>query len=153
MKKLFSILALAMVIGVFSSCVIVAHEEPTYTLYFTNDTQSYVYDWFLKDKNDKNYAKSSDYCEIPSGRTASKSGLDKKDYQVWFCLLSTRTEDVYLYTKNFVYLDGDTVFYLSDLSFHYRSLATYENQTGEHKYVLTTSTGEELELETCVISK
>ena len=51
MKKLFPILALSMVIGLFSSCIIVT-EKPTYTVYFDNDTPSQVYDWYLKDKYD-----------------------------------------------------------------------------------------------------
>ena len=64
MKKLFSILALAMVIGVFSSCVIVTHDEvvPTYTITFRNELSDVVqnrvhindvFDWYAKNRKDK----------------------------------------------------------------------------------------------------
>lgn len=153
MKKLLSFMLIAMSVLMLSSCIIVAtnDEPPTYSMTFCNDTKSHIYDWYLKDKDGKNYAKSDDYCEIERGDRSTKKGLKEKDYQIWFCLLATRETDVYAYTQNYTHLDDDQIFYLSDQSFHARSAAADEN--AEPEYVLITADGTVLELETVVIKK
>ena len=118
MKKLFSILALAMVIGVFSSCVIVTHEEPTYTVYFNNDTPSHVYDWYLKHKYGNRHAASDDYCDIKAYRYDSISGIKEGDYKFFFCFLSTIKNDYYIAfpeeESTFYHINKDVTFYLSE---------------------------------------
>ena len=155
MNKLLSILLVAMTAVMLSSCIIVntADSTPTYSMTFSNDTQSYVYDWYLKDRAGENYAKSDNYCEVPRGTSSTKSGLKERDYQVWFCLLSTRNADVYLYTNNYTHLDRDQVFYLYDQSFYARSAAGAADENAEPEYVLRTADGTIIELETCVIEK
>lgn len=89
MKKLFSILALSMVIGLFSSCVIVTHEEttPTYTFYFFNNSDYDIRDWYLLDKSGDPYYKHNDgYAEPVNEREISsikdlKPGLYKVYYE------------------------------------------------------------------------
>ena len=155
MKKFLTIMLIAITAVMLSSCIIVTKETPvpTYTMYFSNDTKSHVYDWFLKDKDDNNYTISDEYCEVASGTSAAMTGLYEKYYQVWFCLLSTRTQDVYLYTKNYVLLDEDTIFHLSDYSFTSRSVLNADNSDSEKHYVLRTSDGQEFELETIIKEK
>lgn len=156
MKKLFSILALSMVIGLFSSCVIVTHEEPTYTLYFCNDTKvQHVYDWYLKNKNNTEFAISDSYCEVPTRTSAGLSGLSKDYYQIWYCVYSTRTDDFYVHSADYVYLDSDVTFYLSDLTCVRGSpkrSATLENAEAE-KLVFVDSKGNIYPAEIEVISK
>lgn len=88
MKKLFSILALAMVIGVFSSCVIVTHEEstPTYTFYFFNNDDYDIRDWYLIDKSGNEYSKHSDgYAEpVNEGEISSIKDLKPRLYKVYY---------------------------------------------------------------------
>lgn len=155
MKKLISIMLIALSVIMLSSCIIVANnnEPPTYSMTFYNDTKSHVYDWYLKDKDGANYAKSDNYCEVPRGDHSTKSGLRERDYQIWFCLLSTRTTDVYAYTRNYTHLSQDQRFYLSDESFYSRSAAGSSDDNAEPEYVLRTADGTVLELETCIIEK
>jgi len=155
MKKLLSLMLIAFAAVMLSSCIIVTtnDEPPTYSFTFSNDTKSHVYDWYLKDRAGDNYAKSDNYCEVARGDRSTKGGLREKDYQVWFCLLSTRTTDVYLYTQNYTHLDRDQIFYLSDQSFYARSAAGAADENAEPKYVLRTADGTEFELETIVIEK
>ncbi len=156
MKKLFPVLLLTMIVGLFSSCVIVTTESapPTYSMTFSNDTQSHVYDWYVKDSSGKNYPISeNNYCEVPRGTSSTKSGLKENDYQMWFCLLSTRTADVYLYTQRYTHLNQNQVFYLSEQAFYARSVAGTSDDNSENNYVLKTADGTVLELETCVIEK
>ena len=121
MKKIFPILLLSMILGLFSSCIIVppeALEEPKYTMYFYNDTTvQHVYDWYLKDEDDNNYVASENkYCEVPVGTYAGLSGLRKNYYQIWFCVYSNRSNDFYVHSDGLFYLDSNATFYLSDLS-------------------------------------
>ncbi len=155
MKKFLTIMLIAITAVMLSSCIIVTKETPvpTYTMYFSNDTKSHVYDWFLKDKDDNNYTISDEYCEVPTKTTSAMSGLYEKYYQVWFCLYSSRNEDVYLYTNTFVLLDEDTIFHLSDKSFTSRSVINADNSDSEKHYVLRTSDGQEFELETFIKEK
>ena len=117
MKKLFPILALSMVIGLFSSCIIVA-EKPTYTVYFDNDTPSQVYDWYLKDKYDNNYTISDSYCEVAPYRTSSMSGISEGDYKFYFCIFSTRAKDYYVAVPHdndsYYHIEKDVTFCLSE---------------------------------------
>ena len=115
MKKLFPILALSMVIGLFSSCIINLHSS-TYKVYFNNDTQSHVYDWYLKDSAGHKYAISDEYCEIDAYHYDYISGIEEGDYKFYFCLLSTRDTDFYYSTQNFYHVEQDVTFYLSELT-------------------------------------
>ena len=155
MKKLFSILALAMVIGVFSSCVIVTHEEPTYTVYFDNDTPSYVYDWYLKDKDGKNKVHNdNEYREIAAYQYDRLSGIEEYDYKFYFCLLSTRIADYYLCTPNYYHIDRDVTFYLSEQTpYNGRPRSAASPEEDFTNLVLRDSDGNEYPLETLVINK
>lgn len=145
MKKLFPILALSMIIGLFSSCII-NFESSKYTMYFDNDTSTqYIYDWYVKDSNNHNYTISSEYCPVPPGEYSSISGLSEGNYQVWFCIYSNprRDTDVYMHPESFVHVDADVTFSLYDESYTYgraRSAANGE-ETEESRFVLIDSKG------------
>ena len=118
MKKLFSILALAMIIGLFSSCIIVATSEPepeppTYTFYFFNDTNDDIRDWYLIDRKGKIYSKQNDgyACPIDEGEISSKKGLRQKDYLIFYEYEHGTKNKTSYFT-----LDSDTTFRLSNRS-------------------------------------
>ena len=145
MKKILPILLLVAAAFMLSSCIIVAHEEPTYKFYFVNDSANYVWDWYLKDRHDENYAKSDHYCEVPQGDISSLSGLSEDDYEVWFCVYSSRALDVYFHT-NWFELDDDTTFTLNYQSFyegkpHYRAVTNSEAVSEDDTLVLIDSKG------------
>ncbi len=150
MKKFLTIMLVAITAVMLSSCVIVTSEStPTYTMYFKNDTNNYVHDWYVKNKNDYIPYKDSPARSVAPNETSSISGLSKDYYQIWYKIYSTGDTEIFLYTENFVYLDTDTIFYLSDLSFHSRSI---DNDTNNN-FVLRTADGQELELKSCVFKK
>lgn len=145
MKKLLSILMISLTAVILSSCIIVAHEEPKYKFYFVNDTLSPVYDWYLKDEDGDNHAKSSGYCEIPPGAYSYKSGLSEDYYQLWFCPLQTIASDYYVHT-DYIKLDEDTTYYLNLDRFYdgkpnNRSAVNEETVSESGTLVLTDSKG------------
>lgn len=120
MKKLFSIFALAMVIGVFSSCVIVAHEEPKYTITFYNDltntARNDVFDWYAKNDSGSKFAASSSAVPVSSGGGSSKlRDLYKDDYCVIFTFDdSSKYDGVIFYKSDFFRLEKDVDFVLTE---------------------------------------
>ena len=147
MKKILPILMLLAASFILSSCIVVAHEtpEPTYKFYFVNNTSGFVYDWYLKDSDGDNHAKSNDYCDIAPGEVASKSGLYEDDYQLWFCPLSTRAADYYWHSGWFE-LDDDTTFYLASESFYegkpqYRAVTSADTVSENDNLVIMDSKG------------
>ena len=146
MKKIFSILLASMVIGLFSSCILVV---PEYTMYFYNDTtKQYVYDWYLIDSDGDDYAASKDYCEVAPGEYDYISNLKEDCYQVWFCVYQTRDKDYYVHTDNYFELNSDATFYLSDTKAYTGTprSASSGNDNFEDTYVLKDSNGNEYKL-------
>ena len=68
-----------MVIGLFSSCIIVATAdfEPQYDITCPNQSNTYISDWCVVRNGSVTYAKKKyDYCGInPNGGTATLHGL------------------------------------------------------------------------------
>lgn len=154
MKKIFPILLLSMILGVFSSCIIIPPDR--YTFNFYNDTPSDIYDWFLKDRYDTNYTLSSTWCPVPAGHYSSMTDLYEKDYQVYFCIFTTGTKEVYSYSENFFHVDKDCTYYLSSdscFSGSPRSAILSDNETVEPNYVLIDSNGNKYPLKTVIIEK
>ena len=143
MKKILPILMLLAASFILSSCIVVAHEtpEPTYKFYFVNDTYSYVYDWYLKDRDLDIHAKSDGYCIIAQGEVASKSGLYEDDYQLWYSL----SPNTYFYTGWFE-LDDDVTFYLAVSDFYegkpqYRAVTSADTISENDNLVIMDSKG------------
>jgi len=121
MKKLIPLLSLTLFIGLLSSCIFLPggysdNTTPRYTMFFDNaSTNQFIYDWYLKDTNNTNYVKSkNELYPVAPGKTAKISGLKTNLYQVWFCVFTSSTNDVYLHTENYVDFDSDTTFELKD---------------------------------------
>ena len=140
MKKLFSILALAMVIGVFSSCVIVTHEEPTYTITFYNDlpdsSRNDIFDWYAKNDAGKNFAVSSHATHVSSGGGSSKLRSLPKDYYSVIFTLDDTTDSyggaVY-YESELFYLDRDRECTVKEVSRDYIVTVRSANNIVEEK--------------------
>ncbi len=131
MKKIFPILLLSMILGVFSSCIIIPPEtveEPTYTITFHNDlsdtNRNDVFDWYAKNESGKTFAVSSNPTPVSSGGGTSKlRNLRKNNYCIVFTFDDTTDYDdegdtfyeSYLFT-----VDKDTDCYLQEYSRDYR---------------------------------
>ena len=154
MKKIFPVFLLTAIICLFSGCVLVV---PEYTMYFCNDTDNTVYDWYLKNDNGTKYIISEDYCVVPPKHYSSKSGLPEDYYQVWFCIFSAGGRDVYYYSENFVHLDSDTTYYLKLDDFYAGgpswSINSLNGIIEEPKFTLVDSQGNEYLLKTEIINK
>lgn len=154
MKKIFPILLLSMILGVFSSCIIIP--EDRYTFNFYNDTPSTIYDWYLKNRDDTNFTMSSDYCDVPAGYYSSMTDLREDEYQVWYCIFSNVKRDVYYYSENFFHVDRDCTYYLSHddcWAGGPRSAVSTDNENIEPNYVLVDSDGNKYPLKTVIINK
>ena len=119
MKKLFSIFALTMVIGLFSSCIIVGvAQEPepaTYDFYFENDSDKDIRDWYLLDRNGNRYSKQNDgyACPIEYGDRSSIKNLRSRDYRVFYEKYTNSSNTSYTqHYTGFFTLDSDVTFYL-----------------------------------------
>lgn len=144
MKKLFSILALSMVIGVFSSCVIVAHDDvvPTYTITFRNELSDVVqnrvhindvFDWYAKNRKDKNFVVSEAATLVQAdGGTSRLRDIPRDYYQVIFTFDNTTDsydDDIYYISDEF-YLDEDKDFVLRESTKRVRVTVT-SRSTGD----------------------
>lgn len=141
MKKITSILLLAFTVIMLSSCIIVAHEEPTYTITFYNDlvdsARNDVFDWYAKTTSGTRYVVSSYATHVRSGGYSSQlSGLYENKYCVIFTFDDTTDAydgDIY-YSSEFILVDRDTDFILQETNRGYtvssRS-ATNQEETSE----------------------
>ncbi len=111
MKKIISVLFLALTLTLFSSCIIVT--EPEHTLTFTNNHPTYnVFDWYVRDRNGNTYEPNSKHDPVYRGRSRS---IDLKEgtYCIVFSFDDTtdnskpltffETDEIYLYSnKEFI---------------------------------------------------
>ena len=117
MKKIFSILTLAIVISLFSSCIIVAHNDPDpelfyYNFYFFNDTGNDIRDWYLVDRNGNRYSKVNDgYANrCDAHEISSIKNLLSRDYYIFY----EYEYDHHQITTGYFNLNSDTTFRLSN---------------------------------------
>ncbi len=150
MKKLIPILIIFSSILMLSGCEFHLHPyRERYTMFFENNTTSYVYDWYVKDDFGMNHTGSTEYYPVAPGETSSINNLWPDYYEVWFCLYSTVSKDYYVHTKTMTYLDSDTVFKLKTRSYHNRSISSATNETSDDdnvRYILVDSKGNEYPL-------
>ena len=149
MKKLISFMLIAISAIMLSSCIINI-EEPKYTIYFNNDSDTqYIYDWYVKDSSGNNYTLSKEYCPIPQRGASSIGGLREGDYQVWFCVYSNakRDTDVYVHPTTFVHLNADVTYSLRNDNYTYgRPRSALNEETEAENFVLVDSNGNTFEL-------
>ncbi len=150
MKKILSIIALAITAIMLSSCVVHVNAEtvepPTYRIYFYNDTaKQFIFDWYVEDEDGGNYELSDEYREIECGEYDYIDGLEKDYYRVVFCISSDYSEDWYV-RSNLVFVNSDTTFRLSDKHYYDgkpRSALSSETSSEETDLVLIDSNGNE----------
>ena len=122
MKKLFPILALSMVIGLFSSCIINVNSSK-HSITFYNDLpdsiNNDIFDWYAKNNAGTTYSVSSYATPIRSGGRSSTIDDLREDYYVVIYTFDDTTDsydgDTYYETDKF-YLDRDIELYLSESS-------------------------------------
>lgn len=119
MKKIIPILLLSMILGVFSSCIIIPPEESTYTFYLFNNSDYDIRDWYLIDRNNNIYSKYDDgyACSLDSGEISSIKDLKERDYYLFFEYydgLGHKNQ----YTTGLFELKSDTTYKVYDGNFY-----------------------------------
>lgn len=111
MKKITTIIMLALTAVLLSSCVINVTPESTHSFYFYNDTNMDIRDWYLLDKDGKIYSVHKDGCAEPVGigRYSHISGLKTKYYKVFYEYVNYAS-----YTSGFFDITSDATFKTSD---------------------------------------
>ena len=135
MKKIFSILLLALTLSLFTGCIFVGDVdyEPTpatYTLTFINNLpdspNNDIFDWYLKDSNNNTHAVSTTHATVSSdGGLSKKRDLRSGRYTIYFTFDDTTdniTQDTFYITDSF-YLKSDMEYTLSTIS----GLRTFKN--------------------------
>ena len=154
MKKIVSVLMIAFIATLLSSCVVVAVDSPRYTMYFYNDTASqYIYDWYVEDADGNNYLPDTEpidgYYEVDCGEYDWVSNLPRGNYRIVFCIYAGRTADYYL-TSDYEYIDEDMSFRLRNEVFYegkWRSAGNSGTEEEETQLVLVDSKGNKYPLE------
>ncbi len=142
MKKIFPALMLTMIVGLFSSCVIVTTSDtptPTYAITFCNESNDNVIDWYVKNSKDKRFAISDDFCIVTRGSTSKLWNLPKDDYKVLFAFLPNT-----YYQTNYIELNVDTEFHIysgSSYTTRVRSAVVSDSDFSEYDYILVDSNG------------
>ena len=148
MKKIISVLLLALTLTLFSSCIII--DISKHTMYFYNDTTNQnVYDWYVKDSDGENHLPSTGWNEVPPGTYDKIENLPEGLYTVWFCVYTGGAGEVYAHTQNYVNLDTDTTFHLSDERCYKgspRSAVSSEEDNNDEELALIDSNGNKYEL-------
>lgn len=134
-----------MVIGLFSSCIIVATAD-TYSNHFDisckNNTSLPITDWCVKEDNDYTYANSTHNCEIPPNHTDTIENLPRGYYSI--CI--SFAQKTQLHPKDYeqtaeIYLDQDVTFDVAQRKFFGRSAGNNSQTDKESEYVLICSDG------------
>ncbi len=152
MKKLFPVLLLAMIIGLFSSCIIVTNDTAKHTITLRNnledDEDNDIFDWYAKNMSDQKFAISSTPVGVSSdGGVSRLRDIPQDYYKVIFTFDDTtdnNDNDTY-YVSNKFYLDSDKDFILEGRHSSYtatvRSATGTENTVTEKEYQIVDSEG------------
>lgn len=149
MKKIISILLFSITFVLFSSCVYVNPKHlpdpddyiPLHNITFINNTDDYVTDWYVEDKNGRNYEKS-EYCvPIRSRDSSTIYNLHERYYRVVFSYTRSPSYSDY-YCSAYTYLDTNTKYQLNENTFTYRS----QNNLNEPQFYLSDENGNKIEL-------
>ena len=138
MKKLFPVLLLTMIVGLFSSCIIVATEEsPKYEISCYNNTFSPITDWCVKKGDDRTYANSEYNCKIESGKRDSIKNLSYGYYSI--CI--SFKDKIQLHPDDYeqtneVLLDEDVEFSVAERTYYSRSASNSNSESQEPEYVV-----------------
>ena len=99
MKKIISVLFLALTVSLFSSCIIIGDTDELTTNYYDikcyNMSDTHIYDWCVVRNNKVTYAKSKNTCSpiAPNGGSATLTNLPEGTYVVYVSFDSTPDYD------------------------------------------------------------
>ena len=147
MKKILILLLSLLSTALLAGCVVV-NTPPvvisTYSITFTNNTNYYVTDWYVKNHNDTKFALDIYNCPVPSGSNSTLSGLATGYYKIMFSIDSfCRVYE----TSDGIWLDENVEYVLSQRVVVRPRSAGEAGETEESKvFVLLGSDGSEVEL-------
>lgn len=108
MKKIISVLLLALTLTLFSSCIIVADPDDFVSNYYDitcyNDTQYKIHDWCVVRNGKKTFAKDvNDVCSISPDHYSTLSHLPEGDYILYVAFVRNPDYDEgdYIESKRF----------------------------------------------------
>ena len=146
MKKIISVLLLALTLSLFSSCIII-EDTSKYDITLLNNTGENITDWCVKSKDGERYEKDDKNCPVRAGSRDTITDIPKGYYSVCFSFAvkyQLKPDDYEI--SNLVYLDEDTVFKLATRKFYsYRSVSSTDLDDENSQYVLIIN-GEEYPL-------
>ena len=140
MKKIFSILLLALTLSLFTGCIFVGdvdYEPSKYDITCYNDTMKVITDWCVKKGDNKTYANSDYNCEIKDGK---KDTIKDLSYGYYSICISFKNKiklhpDDYEQT-NEILLDEDVEFSVAERTFYGRSATASDLEKQEPEYVV-----------------
>lgn len=138
MKKQISILLFFITISLFSSCVVNVKDLPdpedfipVHNITLRNNTSEYVTDWYVKNKNDKNFTKSNDFTPVKNGSKSTIYDLFENKYCVVFSFEPYPDYCDY-YFSDYFYLDKNIEYKLSE---YYIPLRSATNEKDPQLYL------------------
>ena len=138
MKKIISVLLLALTLTLFSSCIII-EDTSKYDITLLNNTDENITDWCVKSKDGERYEKDDKNCPVRAGSRDTITDIPKGYYSVCFSFEvknQLQPEDYEISTL--VYLDEDVVFRLATRKFYsYRSASSTDLSEANPQYILT----------------
>lgn len=139
MKKIISVLLLALTLTLFSSCIIIEDTSKYDITLLNNTTDENITDWCVKSKDGERYEKDDKNCPIRAGSRDTITDIPKGYYSVCFSFEvknQLQPEDYEISTL--VYLDEDVVFRLGSRRFYsYRSADSTDLNEENPQYILT----------------
>lgn len=138
MKKIISVLLLALTLTLFSSCIIVNDDIfSKYEIECYNNTYDTITDWCVKKGDDITYANSDYNCEIKPGKTDTISNLYRGYYSICISFEEKKQlhPDDYEQTDE-IYLDENVTFNVARRKYYSRSASASDQEDSEAQYVV-----------------
>lgn len=135
MKKIISILLLALTLTLLSGCIII--DDRHFSITCNNNTEETITDWCVKKDNNKTYANDEDTCRIKPHKEDTISNLPIGYYSI--CI--TFEEKYQLHPSDYeiskeIYLDEDVTFNVAKRHFYSRSAIADNKNDDEQQYIL-----------------
>ena len=141
MKKILSILFLALTLTLFNSCLFLLPDSfnytPKYDITCQNDTQKTITDWCVKKSDDSTFANSEYARQIKPGRSDTISSLSPGYYSLCFSFMEkTKLQPSDYEQTDAIYLDEDVVFSVAKRGFYGRAAESTSDENAEAQYVV-----------------
>ena len=142
MKKIISVLLLALTLSLFSSCIIVGDDSiftpvSKHDITCYNDTSKIIYDWCVKKDDDSTYVNDEENCEIKPQKRDTIKNLNQGYYKLCFSFKDKIKLNPYDYQESdYTYLDEDVEFSIAERTFYSRSASSPDLENLETQYVV-----------------